>query len=96
MPGKQSTQESKRFPTIGSGTPASIQHLATFGGQASEFIREQINFLSTLSPGSRQTALYLFLPILCLLSFSNLLIRETIFHFSFALLWFIFPRIIYC
>lgn len=53
MPGKQSTQESKCLPIIGSGTPASIQHLATFGGQARGFIREQINFSSTLSPGSK-------------------------------------------
>lgn len=94
MPGEQSTQESKCLPVIGLGTLASVQHLAVFGGQASRFIRKRINFSSALSPDRGKTALRL-LPALYFSSFNNFPIRGTIFHLSFALLWFIFSSIKY-
>lgn len=92
MPGEPSTQESKCLPDTGSGTPASIQHLVMFRGQASRFIREQLSFSSALSPDCRKTSLHL-LPALCSSSFNNFSIKETIFHLYFALLWFTFSYI---
>lgn len=84
MPGKQSTEESKCLPSAGLGTPASIQHLAMFGGQASRLIRERIDFSAALPPDCRRTALCL-LPALCFSSFNDFQIRD---HLSSLLLHF--------